>query len=70
VPKCDKVREESHIINPKVGPEVNYRGFALRTTHVLLLILYAAYPRMTADVNVQTANVRAWSPVTGQTRQA
>lgn len=67
MPKCDKVREESHIINPKVRHDVSYCGFARRKTHVLLLILYAAYPRMTADVNVQTANVRAWSAVTGQT---
>ena len=28
-------------------------------THILLLILYAAYTRMTAEVSVQIANVRA-----------
>ena len=35
-----------------------------KLTHILLLILYAAYTRMTAEVSVQIANVRAWSAVT------
>lgn len=37
-------------------------------TYILLFMLYAAYPRMTAEVNVQTAKVRAWRAVTDVSR--
>ena len=43
----------------KLSNKMKTANIVKKLTHILLLILYAAYTRMTAEVSVQIANVRA-----------
>ena len=67
--KSEKVCEQSHIIDTGRDGSATARRYDNDDSYALLWMLYAAYKRTVAAVNVQIPNVRACNEVTVMSSQ-